>query len=74
MLLIIVSTAAFAFLVLIRFVERADPFWRVPIWLRALGVVAIHHSILAKHRCPPGFAWITVFALTAVPLPHLVEG
>lgn len=72
-LLIVVGTVVLTCLILLRFVERSYVFWRLPIWLHAFLIVAVHHGVLYRYRYPAGFAWITLFSLTAVPLPSFVE-
>lgn len=71
--LILAGCAVVAGVIFLRFVERSYLFWRLPVWLHAFLLVAVHHGVLLRYRYPPGFAWITLFALTAVPLPSFVE-
>lgn len=70
---LLVGGLVFLALFLFRFVERSDPFWRAPLWLHAVTVAAIHHVLLSLHGYPRGFAWITLFALAALPLPDFLE-
>ncbi len=63
-------------LLVLRVMERVDPRWTLPIWLHAMLVVAVSHSVLAMRmdwRSSLRFLPLTAFALSAIPLPTIVE-
>ena len=69
------TIAAILGLPFLRLVEQSDPAWRVPIWIHAFLVAGIWHTILhhvtyRSHYFLP----VTLLALTAVPLPPVIEG
>lgn len=60
----------------LRVVERADLFWRPPRLLHATLVCLMHHAILARFlgwKKSAYFVPVTIFCLTAVPLPMQLE-
>jgi len=60
----------------LRTVERVDLRWTAPLWVHAAAVVAVTH-LLAWRLAGRKFSWalvpVSLFGLTAVPLPSLVE-
>jgi len=71
LLLLAVAITGIAFL---RLLERSDPLWRIPIWMHALTVAGLWHFLL--HRLTGKslyFLPVTILALTAVPLPPMIE-
>lgn len=63
-------------LIPLRTIELGDPGWRVPIWIHTLGVLALTHEGLRRvggMKLSRWFLPVTVFALTAVPLPWQIE-
>jgi len=72
---LVVVVFAILWLTLVRLIERSDPLWRIPIWAHALTVVTLWHVIL--HHLTKRtwyFLPVTLLALTAVPLPPMLEG
>jgi exosortase len=68
---LVAAISAIAFL---RLLERSDPLWRIPIWMHALTVAGLWHLLL--HRLTGRslhFLPVTILALTAVPLPPMIE-
>jgi exosortase len=60
----------------LRLIAEADPGWRVPLLLHALMVFALTHLLLWRSfskKASLGLLPVTVFALTAVPLPWQIE-
>lgn len=61
----------------IRVVGRYDPFWRYPLLLHVAVICLVHHGLLARFlgwKHSAYFAPVTLFCLTAVPLPSELEG
>ncbi len=59
-----------------RILNATDPYWRVPQWLAALVALAASHLLLVRSRgtgASRSFLMVGMFALTAVPMPSVVE-
>lgn len=73
--LTLLLSAVFLFF-LIRIVGRYDPLWRPPRLVHAALVCGIHHTLLARFlgwRNSAFFVPVTLFCLTAVPMPQSWE-
>ncbi|MFC7338129.1 exosortase/archaeosortase family protein [Haloferula chungangensis] len=65
-----------ALLFCLRVVEKVDPRWTLPIWIHALGVIAITLFITVRtggSKAAVRIIPILLFACTAIPLPTLIE-
>jgi exosortase len=66
----------FLVLAALRTVHHVDPRWTLPLWIHAGVVVAISYHTLRKWSAPDAsrrFIPVILFALTAIPLPSVVE-
>ena len=63
-------------ILVLRILDYADPVWRLPIQLLGLTAALASHGLIAATRgwrASIGFVWITLFWLSALPWPTVVE-
>ncbi|MGE9270455.1 MAG: exosortase/archaeosortase family protein [Verrucomicrobiales bacterium] len=75
-LTVALTTLAFSLLAPLRFVEIADPTWRLPLSIHAVILFAFTHGIVGWKlgaRRSVSFLPVTIFALSAVPYPFQIE-